>query len=423
MTSTTENINQHSRTRHANSRWVVEKSVFLNTALVTAIFVSLVLTLWLGKIAVLVFLLSGFAYIVHRPNMALNGWRANWPLFLYPAWGLISVFWADAPNAAMAKAIQLFLTYAICIAALHSTSYRTILAIHAVVFIFALSSIFLSSNTVSIYATGEVIRVGVFGSKNNLSLYSAEGFVISLMLMAVAKPWTKHWLLGAFLFTVGCLVVLEAKSLGTTMAIFGCLGAAYGLYIFPSLLRNRGYRNVVLISITCVILITIFSVALFVTFEQYQSFMYALGKDPTITGRTFLWAFGAQSISEHFWGGVGLASYWKLDNPNALLMWEVAQKQAGAPFGFHNTYINTWVELGLIGMLIVTFIITTLLYRVFILTFAGLTRLQTASAMFVLFFLAKSFFEVMGFGTFSMHTSIVVLVWIILNKTHARDLR
>jgi exopolysaccharide production protein ExoQ len=423
MTSTADHISQQVRMRQTRSRWVVEKSVFVNTALVAAVFTSLVLPLWLGLIGVLGFLLFGCLYIVHRPNMALNGWRANWPLFLYPAWGLVSVLWADAPNTALREAIQLFLTYGICIAALYSTSYKTILSIHAVVFILALSSIFLSSNSVSIYSTGEVIRVGVFGSKNNLSLYSAEGFAVSLMLMAITKPWTKHWLLGALLFTVGCLVVLEAKSLGTTMAIFGCLGAAYGLYLFPSLLRNRAYRSVILVSITIGLIVTLISAALFIDFDQYQSFMYAVGKDPTITGRTFIWAFGAQSISEHFWGGVGLGSYWKLDNPSALLIWEVAQKKAGAPFGFHNLYINTWVELGLVGMLIVTAIVTTLLFRVFSLTFAGLTKLQTAAAMFVLFFLAKSFFEVMGFATFSMHTSIIALVWIILNKTHARDLK
>ena len=34
------------------------------------------------------------------------------------------------------------------------------------------------------------------------------------------------------------------------------------------------------------------------------------GKDPTLTGRTDLWATGMEFISEHPWQGVGFHAFW-----------------------------------------------------------------------------------------------------------------
>ena len=81
------------------------------------------------------------------------------------------------------------------------------------------------------------------------------------------------------------------------------------------------------------------------------------GKDPTLTGRTELWATGLSFIAERPLQGLGYRSFWVTGFAPAEELWAMFLVPSGSGFNFHNTYISNAVEIGLIGLLLQIFII------------------------------------------------------------------
>lgn len=77
-----------------------------------------------------------------------------------------------------------------------------------------------------------------------------------------------------------------------------------------------------------------------------DSLMQALGKDPTLTGRTDIWAYVVIDIYQRPLLGWGYAAFWSLNNPAALqisesLKWIVPEA--------HNGILEILLSAGLIG--------------------------------------------------------------------------
>ena len=155
---------------------------------------------------------------------------------------------------------------------------------------------------------------------------------------------------------------------------------------------------------------------LIVDYNTYENFMYSIGKDPTLTGRTRIWSIVMESFPQHMWGGVGLRSYFQVDNINAIEIWEAHHKEAGSRFGFHNTYIMGLIELGVLGFLMICFL--------FVRGFQGVARtvvfhMTKAKAFLICIFLitfGKTFIEVTAFAEFSFSTFMFCWSWIVLTQ-------
>ncbi|MFD2579558.1 O-antigen ligase family protein [Novosphingobium colocasiae] len=98
----------------------------------------------------------------------------------------------------------------------------------------------------------------------------------------------------------------------------------------------------------------------------------ASNKDEGLTGRAYLWYRAAFYTAERPWLGVGYFGFWTAQNPEAIGLWRYFDvRQEGTAFSFHNGYIQTWVETGLIGVaaLVLTWAATAaLLLRRFVIT-------------------------------------------------------
>src|SRR5690606_2664764 len=78
-----------------------------------------------------------------------------------------------------------------------------------------------------------------------------------------------------------------------------------------------------------------------------QALLLAIGKDPTLTGRTILWIAAAKLGSSTPWLGVGYKVFWVAENDlggavSDLLGWSIATG--------HNSFLDLWLELGFIGL-------------------------------------------------------------------------
>jgi exopolysaccharide production protein ExoQ len=134
----------------------------------------------------------------------------------------------------------------------------------------------------------------------------------------------------------------------------------------------------------------------------------ASGKDPTLTGRTDLWAIGLADIADHPLFGVGYRAFWVPGYGPAEQLWQMFYEQSGAGFNFHDLYISNAVDLGLIGLGIQVVIIYAGLGMVGILALVRPTATNIFLLGLQLLLVLRSFIEVEVFFEFNIRTVLTV---------------
>lgn len=189
---------------------------------------------------------------------------------------------------------------------------------------------------------------GFFNHKITSSLYATLGAVACL---ACFRNWKR-------IFAVGCL------------GLFVCLtGSSTGLVIFPTsialflffsfLRRVQGERVARAIAITGVIISALVIGALT---AHIDALLTLLGRDPTLTGRTLLWDWGIQTWLQSPLLGWGFSGYF--NGPDAIAISDAIKsfENYNVPH-FHQSYIQTAVDLGAPGLIILTLVQYSIISR------------------------------------------------------------
>lgn len=175
---------------------------------------------------------------------------------------------------------------------------------------------------------------GLFAHKNTLGEMMATGTLASLHGIRVGA---KRRLFGIATLMACIYVAYYARSSTALLTIF-VFCATDGLLI---LLRRGGISRILGISLI-VILTPIAAVAA----VSPDSLLEMIGKDPTLTGRTDVWAYVMYYISERPMLGWGLYAFWASANPLAETIWtEVGWTVPHA----HNGLLEMLLEVGIVG--------------------------------------------------------------------------
>jgi exopolysaccharide production protein ExoQ len=153
------------------------------------------------------------------------------------------------------------------------------------------------------------------------------------------------------------------------------------------------------------------AVALFVLANHDTLLAAALsdtGKDPTLTGRTDLWAIGREFIAERPWLGVGFHGFWVRGYAPAEQLWAMFGQPSGAGFNFHDLYISNTVELGFIGIAIEVAMIYGGLILIGALAIVRPTPTNALLLGLQVLLVLRSFIEVEVFFEFSIRTILAV---------------
>lgn len=201
------------------------------------------------------------------------------------------------------------------------------------------------------------------------------------------------------------------------------LAAGFVVLIFLSvrLLARLDHKirliTVIFIFLSALALIVIMSFAEF----DPAFILNMLGKDSTLTGRTHLWHRAVDFISERPLLGVGYDAFWRMGNLNAREMWYAGKVPMGAGYNFHDEYLDMWVSLGVVGLLIFLSYFFVLIKRLMKNILRSMTsELYFALLLFVFLFI-RSPVESGIWGQFSINLVFLCLVWKLLqpaaNKT------
>ncbi|WP_299199319.1 O-antigen ligase family protein [uncultured Amphritea sp.] len=370
----------------------------------------------LGAFSTLGFLIIGLFFVVTRFPYVLAGCRINWPLLLYPLLGLLSTVWADYPKIAFIYSLQLLVSIVLFIAVIYTVSFKKIILAAAISLSCVMFLSLFSHNTVTISFTGEVVRVGLFGSKNNMAGSAATAMLCAIAVFMIFRESVMIRALAVACVLLSAATFLQANSLGTTVSVFFFIGITFFLYMYSKSQISLSTKTIQLMIFVFVIIFGLTLCVYMFDYSAFEEFMYSIGKDPTLTGRTDIWLIAMESFPEHMWGGVGRGSYFQADNIGAIEIWETHFVEIGAPFGFHNTYIMGLIEQGIPGFLIMCLVFFKGLQGVIRGAIFNMTEALAFSTCIFLITFSKTFIETLGFAQFSYGTFMLCWSWIVLTK-------
>ena len=147
--------------------------------------------------------------------------------------------------------------------------------------------------------------------------------------------------------TLSAYLLHQSQSATSIITVVIAVAAAIFAYVLQQLAPAP--RKFVLVSgIALGILGLLFALQL----GAFEAVTGAFGKDATLTGRSYLWAEGMAAFGEDPILGMGYQAYWVHGFPDAERLWDEFYITARTGFHFHNTYIETLVELGVVGLIL-----------------------------------------------------------------------
>ncbi|MCY1665887.1 O-antigen ligase family protein [Rhizobium sp. SL86] len=279
-------------------------------------------------------------------NVLGNPLRMLW-IFAFAIFCFISVFWSPAASVSLRAAIQ-YLSHIVCaVIALRTITIATLTrgATLGCAVVLLYSLLFGSYHFDPL--DGTYSFVGAFASKNQLGFYASLGLIFSYAGMAVIRSGLR-WLPvagGTTLLSAYSLFASQsATSVITTLAILMLIAGLQLLGRFTPNMRKLLFASGLVVGVI--------GVTLALGMGAADAVLGAFGKDSTLTGRTYLWQQGIEAARQSPVLGIGYQGYWVRGFPEAERLWQEFYIDSRGGFHFHNTYIETMVETGAIGMLL-----------------------------------------------------------------------
>jgi exopolysaccharide production protein ExoQ len=302
-----------------------------------------------GQVSILLYYAVWLPLVLVDYRRALGNYVKYVWIFAFAIFALLSVFWSAAPGTTARAGVQ-YLTHVICaLIAMRALDVKTLTlgSVTGAGVVLAYSMLF------GVYhfdpLDGTVSFVGAFDSKNQLGFYASLAVFFCFSAVILLKQ-RRVWLpvCGVVgLLAAYCLYASQsATSVLTTAAV---LGLTVGMQVF-SLLPPKS-RKLLFIAATIFGTITVIAA---VYGGAIDSVLGAFGKDSTLTGRTYLWQQGIEAARASPVIGIGYQAYWVRGFSEAERLWEEFFIGSRGGFHFHNTYIETMVELGAVGLLLLT---------------------------------------------------------------------
>ncbi|WP_337267549.1 O-antigen ligase family protein [Oryzifoliimicrobium ureilyticus] len=271
-------------------------------------------------------------------------------IFAFATVAFLSTFWSQAPAVSMRAAIQ-YLTCIICglitarVVDL-STLCKGVVMGAAVVLTYSILFGYYQFDPLD----GTYSFVGAFASKNQLGFYASLGTLFAVALVLVLGErfiWLGISGVVGLLSAYALFASQSATSVLTTVVLVALVVGLRGmLYLAP------GHRKFLIVGGgVAVVMLAVAGVYL----GAVDAVLGIFGKDSTLTGRTYLWQQGIEAAGLHPVFGVGYQAYWVQGFSEPERLWEEFFIGSRSGFHFHNTYIETGVELGLVGIALLAF--------------------------------------------------------------------
>ncbi|HWE71830.1 MAG TPA: O-antigen ligase family protein [Stellaceae bacterium] len=269
-------------------------------------------------------------------------------ILIIPLFAMASFFWSQSPVDTLKYSLEFALT--VGVALILSAAPHPKAVLWGIFFAFAIymPSAIIFGQAVNVGDNGSTAFSGLTQSKNLLGDMAASGALVSLACIVASiedrRPFRA--LLALAVAVLEIYMVLVARSAG---ALLG-LGPAVLAFIFFLAMRPAGLTMRLITTVFASLAAALMAVAYGNSFISDS--MALFDKDPTLTGRTYLWQRAADFIADKPVLGAGFNGFWVPGNLDAEGMWQFAGIATRVGFSFHNTMIELLVNVGWLGVIL-----------------------------------------------------------------------
>ncbi|MBC6430864.1 O-antigen ligase family protein [Nostoc sp. HG1] len=179
---------------------------------------------------------------------------------------------------------------------------------------------------------------GIYPQKNILGKRFVLGGAIFFFLAMTNRE--NRWVSWLGYASSGLLILLSKS----TTSLFNFITITSAFLIYYRILHLK-YK----VMIPIVTLLSTFGIAFYtLVVSQADTILGSVGKDTTLTGRAELWPAVFEMIAKRPWLGYGYGVFWDKNSESSIVLQTV---QWNAP-NAHNGFLDLWLGLGLVGVLI-----------------------------------------------------------------------
>lgn len=295
----------------------------------------------------------GVGLLIFHPRRALWTARRGWLVWALVGWALLSTLWSVAPDITLRRGLTAILgtLYGLLLAVRYRPEevLRMVGTALIIVLVASLIAVAVMPAWAIMGPPHEGAWRGVMAHKNILGRIAALSVILFLLLRyydgkSSSRYWTV-WLILALILLIG------SRSVSSLLALLFTTGAWIYLrtgFRLPKLLRPALFAGSIVVLVPIV----------YVIMEYFSDILGIFGKNITLTGRIPLWILLMPYAIARFWHGYGYGAFWASAQSPAvtviqLLPWE--------PTHAHNGYLDVWLDIGVLGLIIFVFIILNLL--------------------------------------------------------------
>jgi exopolysaccharide production protein ExoQ len=280
----------------------------------------------------------------------------NWPIILFFSYCFVSVFWSDYPGVAFKRWVKSLGDIVMVLIIL--TDRERLQAIKRLLarvgfLLIPLSVLFIeyfpSIGRMYSLEDGKLTNTGVTTNKNTLGGLCLIIGIATVWRLSMALRTRHHRSRLLVAHVVILALILWLLYMANSMTSLVCFLLGSGIIVAVNLPGTQKPLKIHVLAgtVACAGLIV------FLLPEVFMSFTHALGRNPTLTGRTELWS-ALIGMHTNRWLGTGFASFWlgnRLGDLWALFNW----KPNEAHNGYLGMYLNLgWVGITMLGLLLLT---------------------------------------------------------------------
>jgi exopolysaccharide production protein ExoQ len=337
------------RGRRRKPIWIDLRTFSLDGAYAFLLFAAMLFVQQAGSLSGAVMAGLPLLYMAVRRRQLGEILATRWLLLLVPVFTLLSVVWSEAPGVSAKYGVEMLLTAAAGIGLSAATRPAAVIkgACLAFALYVAVALGFGHSVGIGVGDGGEAFA-GLSDSKNLLADIASTGALLALTTLFLGlRQKRPFWaLLGFAVVAADVYVLAVARSAGAVLGVSAAAVALLGLALLSGMSRRARVGVITLLLISAGVFAAVVRNlgSLLLTFGEQM-----FDKDPTLTGRTYLWYRAQDLIAEKPLFGRGYFAFWRQGNTDAEGLWQYAGIVGRDGFNFHNTLVELTVQLGMIG--------------------------------------------------------------------------
>lgn len=316
------------------------------------VFVTLFFASMLGTLAAVAVVAMAAVYIALRLPQLGEILAPRAIILVVPIFAVLSFFWSQSPVDTLKYSLEFALTVGLGLILSAAPHPKAVLWGLFLAFAGYVATALVFGQSVDVGNNGQTAFSGLTAGKNLMGDIAANGALISLACFVAGiedrRPFRAILALGVAVAEI--YVLLSTRSAG---ALMGMVPAVFVFIFFltlrPMPLNLRLFATVFMSFAAAVMAMAYGSTII-------EDSMTLFDKDPTLTGRTYLWQRAADFIADKPVLGTGFSAFWVEGNPDAVGLWRFGGLTDPWGFNFHNTLIELLVNVGWIGVFVFTIV-------------------------------------------------------------------